>query len=168
MGLALFVLALNVVRTGLSGAVASTVRVISVEAPETFPAASVAVAVTEWTPSASAVDGVKVHAPVVKAFVIPMLVAPSKIVTVLLASAVPAIMGLPWLMEPRRLFRTGLPGGVKSTVKMIGFDASEVFPASSFAFAVIVWVVAVNTVGGVKLQAPSDAAMTIPKAVEPS
>ena len=77
MGLALFVLALNVVRTGLSGAVASTVRVISVEAPETFPAASVAVAVTEWTPSASAVDGVKVHAPVVKAFVIPMLVEPS-------------------------------------------------------------------------------------------
>lgn len=168
VGLVFFVAPLIVVRIGLSGAVVSTVVVMAVELGDTFPAVSVAVAVIMWAPSPSGVDGVKVQAPVADALEVPRLDAPSKTVTVLLASAVPAIMTLPLPEEPLRVEITGLLGGVTSTVNVIAVDASEVLPAGSLALAVIVCAVAVSALIGVKDQVPSDPAFEEPKAITPS
>jgi hypothetical protein len=57
--------------TGAEGAVVSTVNVLVFEFPETFPAASVAVARAVWLPSASAEAGVKLQAPAPLVVVVP-------------------------------------------------------------------------------------------------
>ena len=41
-------------------------------------------------------------------------------------------------MEEVTVFRTGLAGGVRSTVRVTAVEANEIFPAASLAFAVIV------------------------------
>ena len=110
----------------------------------------------------------KVHAPVTEAFADPMLAVPSNTVTMLLASAVPAITGLDLLVAPLRVVRTGALGGVTSTVKMIAVEGSERLPAASFAFAEMVWAAIVRSVEGVKDQTPSEPAVTVPMTVIPS
>ena len=57
--------------TGALGAVVSTTSVKSGDAGLTLPAASVAVTDQVWLPFASAVDGVKLHAPLPSAWAVP-------------------------------------------------------------------------------------------------
>ena len=94
VGLVLFVAAETVVIAGAFGAVVSTVSVMADDALETLPAASVALAVIVWVACVKAVDGVKLHTPLELAVVVPSVVMPSSIVTVLPASAVPVSVGL--------------------------------------------------------------------------
>jgi hypothetical protein len=75
--LPLAVVVLVVVITGAAGGVASTVMVMALDTGDTLPAASLAVAVMVCAPSASAVDGVNVHAPLEVAVAVPKAVVPS-------------------------------------------------------------------------------------------
>src|SRR5258708_11142342 len=89
----------SVVIEGAVGAVVSTVTLKAVEATPVLPAASVAVAVRLWTPSASAAV-VKLQAPVEFAAALPKRVAPSNTLIVLLASAVPLSIKVLSLVTP--------------------------------------------------------------------
>ena len=77
----------------------STVNVLVFEFTETFPAASVAVACTEWLAADSAVEGVNVHAPEPLAVVVPARTPSTYTETVALASAVPLTGGLVLLVN---------------------------------------------------------------------
>jgi hypothetical protein len=107
-------------------------------------------------------------APVEEAVAVPSVVVPSRMVTVLSASAVPAIVGLVLFVEEVRVVRIGLTGAVRSTVTVIGAEAADILPAASLDLAVMIWAAAVSAVVGVKLQAPSEPAVTVPKALAPS
>src|SRR5215212_942393 len=138
VGLVLLVLVPEVI-LGALGAMVSTVMLTAAEADEVLPAASLAVAVMECVASLRFAPGVKVQVPVLLAVVVPMLPAPSKTVTVLLASAVPLMAGLLLLvMVPS----AGLvmPGALGTTVSMVMLrtgEAGEVLPAASVALAVM-------------------------------
>ena len=168
VGFVLLVVVLAVVSRGLSGAVFSTVRVIGVEAGEAFPAASLATAVIAWAPLARAVVGVKVHAPVEEATAVPSTVDLSYTLTVLRASAVPAMTGLVLLVVLFAVVKTGLSGAVVSTVNVIAFDAADTLPAASLAVAVITWAAAERSFDGVKVQAPVEDVTAVPSVVVPS
>ena len=116
VGLVLLVVVFIVVRMGLSGADVSTVKATAKDAAETFPAASLAVAVIECAPLVRAVVGVNVHAPVAKAFVVPSTVIPSSIVMVLRAFADPEITGFELLVNSGRLAMTGASGAAELVV----------------------------------------------------
>ncbi len=75
------------------GSMVSTVIVRAADAGEVLGAASVALAVYTWTPSATPVRAMLQVPPV--AVVVPLEVAPSNSSTVLPASAVPAIVRSP-------------------------------------------------------------------------
>ena len=106
-----------------------------------MPAASVAVAVKLWPPSGNTTV-VKVHAPVPSAVAVPGGVAPSKYITVLLASAVPVSVGVDIIGEPTighraghlrdplvMVLMAGAPGAVASTVTP-GADRTDFYAAS--------------------------------------
>ena len=73
------------------------------------------------------------------AVAVPRVTVPSSRVTVLLASAVPPIVGLVLLEEADIDVREGASGAVVSTVSAIDLDAAETLPAVSVALAVSVW-----------------------------
>ena len=168
VGLVLLVGALNVVTTGLSGALVSTVTVIADEASDTFPTASFAVAVMVCAPKAKAVDGVKLQTPADVAVAIPKTSAPSEIVTLLSASALPVITGLVLFVTVLTVVSTGAPGGVRSKVRVMGVDARDLFPAKSVAVAVITWAPSDEANFALKVQAPDVLATAVPSRVCPS
>ena len=73
------------------------------------------------------------------AVIVPSVVDPSRIVTVLLASAVPAIVGLVLLVDADFVVITGAVGAVVSTVSVMADDDADTLPAASLALTVIVW-----------------------------
>ncbi|MDO9173557.1 MAG: hypothetical protein Q7V62_02060, partial [Actinomycetota bacterium] len=76
------------------GLVKSIVIVRIADAVLVLPAASDAVAVMACAPSLNGALGVKLHAPPEPAVALPIELAPSRIVTAELASAVPPIVGV--------------------------------------------------------------------------
>jgi hypothetical protein len=118
----------------VSGARVLTVTVTAFEAWEVFPAASVAFAVYVCDPSATP-DSVLLHAPLASAVVVPTELAPSETVTVLFASAVPAIVTLPvlFVLPFAGLVIAGAAGGTVSTVQVLLAGVGSVFPAASVA-----------------------------------
>jgi len=131
---------------GAAGAVASIVMLRAPEAAEAFPAASVAVAVMEWTPAVRLMS--LVHEPVTLAMVVPLEVAPSKSSTVLLASAVPEIVRADVFLVMLSELETPVSsaaaksspvGGVGASVSIVTRKFAEaplVLPAASVAVAV--------------------------------
>ena len=77
------------------------------------------------------------------------MVVPSRIVTVLLASAVPAIVGLLLFVEADVVVIAGAVGTVVSTVSVIAVEAADTLPAASVALAVIEWAASLKAVTGV-------------------
>ena len=59
-------------------------------------------------------------------------------------------------------------GAVASMVRLSALEAEEVFPAASFAVAVIEWVPSLRVLLGVKLQLPALSAVVVPSEVLPS
>ncbi len=148
----------------------------------TLPAGSVAVAVRLWLPSVrAAVVGVKVQLPEASAVVVPSSVVPSKMLMVLLASAVPASVGVASLVLPPEvsapvtgatssvtLATTGVAGAAVSTVRANAELAVLTLPAVSVAVAVRLWLPSVRAVVGVKVQLPEASAVVVPSSVVPS
>src|SRR5450756_456775 len=78
----------NDTTVGAAGATVSIVTLSALEAALTLPKPSITLAVKAWLPSTS-VAVVKLHAPLLPARVVPILVAPSNISTVVPAAPVP-------------------------------------------------------------------------------
>ena len=87
-------------------------------------------------PSAKAVVGVNVQLPEAFAVAVPKGVVPCKMLTVLLASAVPARVGVVSLVVLATVVKVGTVDAVASIVKLTGVEAPEVLPAVSVAVAV--------------------------------
>src|SRR5215212_9755439 len=159
VGLVLLVLVPEVI-LGALGAMVSTVMLTAAEAGEVLPAASLAVAVMECVALLRFAPGVKVQLPVLSAGVVPMMLAPSplpsKTVTVLLASAVPLMVGLLLLvMVPLAgLLMLGALGTTVSMVRLRTAEAAEVLPAASLALAVMKCAPSLRAAPGAKLQPP--------------
>ena len=85
--------------------------------------------------SAKAVAGVNVQFPEASAVAVPRAVVPCKILTVLLASAVPVRVGVLSLVVPLVVVKMGTAVTV-SMVRLIALEAPEVLPAASVAVAV--------------------------------
>jgi hypothetical protein len=105
--------------TGASGAVVSTVKESGVDAGDTFPAASVAVAVAECGPSPSGVVGVNVQSPSGLVVAVPTTAPSIDTVTVEFGSAVPEMAGVASaVVDPSAgAVITGAAGTTVSTVK---------------------------------------------------
>ena len=107
--------------TGATGAVVSIVNASAVETGLALPAASVATAVTECAPSLSDALSVQIHTPLPSVIAVQSVVLPSLSVTLLLASAVPANVGV---LSLSALLLTGLvntgalAGAIVSTIKV--------------------------------------------------
>ena len=89
-------------------------------------------------------------------------------VTTLLASAVPERVGFVLLVEAVVVVTTGATGGVVSTVRVMAVEATDIFPAASVDFAVMAWADWDSAVVGVKLHAPAEVAVVVPRTVTPS
>lgn len=123
----------GVATTGAAGAVVSTVKLLVLEAAETLPAASVAVAETVCAPAASEDGAVKVQLPEAFAVVVPTFEPSRRTVTVLLTSAVPEIAGdvLLVLLPSAGVATTGATGAEVSTMKVLVLEGTETLPAAS-------------------------------------
>ena len=170
LGLLVTVPSEGLLMLGALGAAVSTVMLTALEAPEVLLAASVAVVVIECLPSLRALLGVKLQLPELLAVVVPNELAPSKTVTVLLASAVPLMVGLLLLvlLPLVGLLMLGALGAAVSTVMLTALEALEVLPAASLALAVIECVPSLKAALGVKLQLPELSALAVPSLLEPS
>ena len=125
------------------------------ERAETFPAASVALAVMLCVPSLNALL-VMLQLPLPSAVVVPSTVLPSSNTTALLASAVPEKVGVVTLVLlsvlelPLSLVAAmsgvvgAVLGGVLSMVMLSAAEADETLPAASVALAVMLCVPAVR------------------------
>ncbi|MNQ78554.1 hypothetical protein D3C85_934690 [compost metagenome] len=166
---------------GLAGASVSTVKPKASDTTLVLPALSIAVAVMLCGPLLRFVSGTKVHSPAALACTRPISVAPSRMITVLSASAVPLNQGLkssvvpPWTRSPwmlptssTTLAMVGLAGGVVSTTKFQLPLASLVWPSGLVEVAVMPCAPSVRLVGGVKLHLPEASATTWPSKVLPS
>ena len=125
---------------GLAGGVISgTVIVVAAERPLILLATSVAVTDKRWTPCAKAGATVQFQVPTLLAVTVCSGVAPSKIVTVALASVVPVKVGV----SSVGLFTagaTGVAGGVVSrTVTVVAAETALALPAPSVAITVRAW-----------------------------
>src|SRR5690348_5603351 len=128
---------------GATGATVSTVTAYAAETAPVLPAASVAVAVKLCAPSASTAVA-KLQAPVPLATALPMSVAPSNTLTVLLASAVPlsvsVFASVRWSpavpLSGENAAIVGALGATVSTVTLSAAEAALVLPAASVAVAV--------------------------------
>jgi hypothetical protein len=87
-------------------------------------------------PSAKAVVGVNVQIPVASAVAVPSAVVPSKILTVLPASAVPARVGVVSFVVPAAVVILGAVDAVASIVRLNALEAPETLPVVSVAVAV--------------------------------
>ena len=118
-------------------------------APEPLPAASTALAVSAWVPLASVLL-VMLHTPRLLAVPVPRMVVPSvsNSVTVLLASAVPVMIGVPRFVIPSpgtpvsldvaRARPVGAVGAAVSIVTLFATLADDTLPTASTALAVTV------------------------------
>src|SRR5215469_7959573 len=158
---------------GAAGAVVSIVTAKALEADPVLPAASVAVAVSEWLPAARLLASVQ--APDPSAVAVPSVVLPSLTRTVALASALPAMVSAVALVMPSVAelpvsglmpLIVGAAGAVVSTVTAKALEAAPVLPARSVAVAVSEWLPAVNVPA--KLHAPEPSAVALPSTVAPS
>src|SRR6185436_3683803 len=153
---------------GLIGATVSMVTLSAVEAALVLPATSVAVALRLWPPLESAAV-VKLQAPAPLALTLPSRLAPSKTLTVALASAVPVSVRVLSLVMPSPTTllsveydaMVGLTGATVSMVTLSAVDAALVLPATSVAVAVRLCAQLVSA-AVVKLQAPAPLAVTLP------
>ncbi len=120
---------------GALGAVVSTVKDKTEDEAEEFPAASVAVVVKEKSPSGR-IDDVIEKFPLLSAVAEPKSFVPLKSFTVLLASAIPMIVGV--VSFPREVFvkDEGTLGAVVSTVIDKAEEEGEVLPSVSIDIAV--------------------------------
>ena len=122
---------------GVFGAVVSMVMVIDEDTEETLPAVSVAVAVREYTPSASAEEGVTEKSPSLSAVAVPISTSPFRRVIVELASAVPVIVGVVLFVRLEEVDKeVGAIGAVESEVSIvieIEEDFDDIFPTKSVA-----------------------------------
>ncbi|NKA91354.1 hypothetical protein GO305_04983 [Ralstonia solanacearum] len=123
----------------------------------------------------------KVQLPNASAVVVPSSVVPSKMLMVLLGSAVPASVGVASLVLPPEvsapvtgatssvtLATTGVAGAAVSTVRANAELAVLTLPAVSVAVAVRLWLPSVRAVVGVKVQLPEASAVVVPSSVVPS
>ena len=124
---------------------------------------------------------VKLQSPEPSAVAVPRLVAPAKISTVLLASAVPSKLGVlslvtssveddPLSDEAKRSGVDGADGVPVSIVMLKPLLAALVLPAASVAFAVMLKVPSArdDAPGVVKLQSPEPLAVVVPRLVAPA
>src|SRR5690348_11946403 len=86
---------------GAAGAVVSTVTAKALDALPILPAVSVAVAVREWLPPVSVLASVQAPEPF--AVAVPIVVDPSRTVTIAFASAAPETVSVPVLVMPSTL-----------------------------------------------------------------
>ena len=164
----------NEATVGAPGATVSTVTFSAAEAVLMLPAASIALLVKAWLPSAS-VAVAKVQAPLPLAVAVPIWVAPSNTSTVLPAAAVPArVMWLALVMPSPAVplsgeneATVGAPGATVSTVTFSAAEAALMLPAASIALAVKAWLPSAS-VAVAKLQAPLPLAVAVPIWVAPS
>jgi hypothetical protein len=133
---------------------------------DVLPAASVLVAVNVCAPPPSGVVGVNVHWPVPSAVAVPMATPSTRTVTVLLGSAVPAMVGVVDVLSPfAGPVMMGAVGAVVSMMKVLVFDTIDVLPAASAAVALTEWLPSASGVVGVKVHAPEASAVTVPTAL---
>src|SRR5260221_10022952 len=131
---------------GTVGTWVSTVTLSAADAVPVLPAASVAVDVRLWAPSASAA-AVKLQAPVPLAGALPSSVTPSNTLTVVLASAVPVSVRVLSLVRPSPTVplsveneaMLGATGAMVSMVTLRAAEAALLLPAASVAVAVRLW-----------------------------
>ena len=148
-----------------AGTTLSTVKSIAGDAVLTLPAASTTVVLRLCAPSSS-VGEVKLHWPLLPTEALPMMVVPSRIITVLPASAVPVRNGVLSLVKPPLVIATGdvpssllattfsaAAGGVASITTPMVLGALT-FPAASLAVTLKVWVPSASALAGVKVQVP--------------
>ena len=104
---------------------------------EILPAASVAVAVREYTPSARAEEGETEKSPSLSAVAVPISTSPFRRVIVELASAVPVIVGVVLFVTEEEVDKdVGAIGAVESEVSIvmeIEEDFEDIFPTKSVA-----------------------------------
>ena len=104
---------------------------------EILPAVSVAVAVREYTPSASSEEGVTEKSPSLSAVAVPISTSPFRRVIVELASAVPVIVGVVLFVTEEEVDKeVGAIGAVESVVSIvmeIEEDLDDIFPTKSVA-----------------------------------
>lgn len=140
----------------------------ALETGEALPPGSVEIAVSVCAPGVSAEVGVKVQLPDPSVVAVPTDVPSTRTVTVLLASAVPEMVGRLVVCE---LFEgeamTGATGGVVSMAKVLVFDAPETLPAASVEVAETVCEPAASGDEGVKVQFPEPSVVAVPTG-EPS
>src|SRR5919106_1541868 len=112
-----------------AAAVVSTVKVTGSEAGETLPAASVCVAVTVCSPSASSVGTPNVQVPSGPTVVVPTTTPSMVTSTVAPGSPVPVMVGVlsPVTSPSVGDVITGASGAAVSTTNVTGSDAGEVF-----------------------------------------
>ena len=117
-----------------SGPLTSTITVRPTDGPETFPAASRAVAVYVWLPSGTDVSS-RDQVPPAVAVAVPREVVPSKTSTVELASAVPDSVNVcvARIAPLAGAVIAGAAGGSVSTIHVREAGVESVFPAASVA-----------------------------------
>jgi hypothetical protein len=124
----------------VAGAVVSTTTVCADEAGDVLPPVSVAFAVYECEPSATAVSGL-LQLPSAATVVEPFETTPSKTVTEAPGSAVPEIVTFAeFVRVPSGGLRiTGAAGGVTSMVQLLLAGVGSKFPVLSMARTSNVW-----------------------------
>ena len=119
--------------TGASGAVVSISIVISEDAADSFPAASVALTVKLWLPSLNSKNETTTKLPSASAVAVPRDSSPLNSSTVLPASAVPAISGVGSFVHAVVVDIPGASGSAVSIVNASAVEADEVLPDKSVA-----------------------------------
>ncbi|MNC12522.1 hypothetical protein D3C75_602460 [compost metagenome] len=166
---------------GTVGAVVSTTMATPALVGLTLPAASVEVSVKVCRPVVSGVVGVNVQLPPTGTVTVPICVAPSKMASVLPASAVPFSVGRASLVTcPLPSEPTAPPATSSTTVVSVGVagaklsmlsvkvpDTAPRLPAASVEVAVNTCVPSPKSPEGVKLQVPFGKAVTVPIGVVP-
>ena len=123
---------------GPFGGVVSIVKEIEEDFDDMLPAESVAVAFSEYIPSCISKEGVKEKAPLVLAVVVPNTEESINKVTLVLASALPLIVGVVLFVVGDEVFNVvGALGAVVSITIDIESDSDEIFPAESVEVAFI-------------------------------
>src|SRR5204862_302436 len=118
----------------------STVNETALEAALWFSAASLAIAVIDFTPSVR-LEETQDQAPPPFAVAVQKVVPPCLTATVALTSAVPEIVGVALFVKlpPAGAVITGAAGGVVSTENVAPVESGPILPAASIARAVNVW-----------------------------
>ena len=157
--------AVEFVITGAAGAVVSRVMTTGGDAGDLLFAASVAVAVKELAPSASATLE-NVNAPKLSAVTVPKDVSPLNSSTTELASAVPTMLTGEDVTMPVEFVIAGAAGAVVSRVMTTAGDAGDLLFAASVAVAVKELAPSASATLE-NVNAPKLSAVAVPKDVSP-